>query len=354
MVLPCLAVFPVGSAIAQDWTSVSLETHSSYQAVDADGNSTWSGSFPIRMTGVVLNDNEDWLDPTSNYIPTDWPTTAFQMGGQAEIFFQATETGDFGGTASWMGQNLGNHRLNQDTSYSYTETEWYAELDRLGFYRPGSTLQASQLIRAGDLIEVRARGGLNYNGKMNVNEQHDNDRPVHDPFNPTTPPVPADGSGAHDFEIAILQKGYGLPTPTTLTLSSLKTSDDAFIFDETRQNGGEAYQSTLIQLEDVFLQSATWSAGERLTVTDGLGRTIEVELGYANGADWASFGTTWEALVGSNPFSIEGILNQDSGSGTDGYYLVLLAPDAFVPEPATTLFLTLGGLALLRRRQRNQ
>jgi hypothetical protein len=28
-------------------------------------------------------------------------------------------------------------------------------------------------LRAGDLVEIRARGGLSYAGKMNVNEQHD-------------------------------------------------------------------------------------------------------------------------------------------------------------------------------------
>ena len=98
------------------------------------------------------------------------------MGGQAQIYVQAVPgSGDFGGTPCWMGQNYGNLGFQYDPANPETRYETppgIAELDRLHLYRPGTTLSDSQLVRAGDLVEIRARCGLEYNGNMYVNEGH--------------------------------------------------------------------------------------------------------------------------------------------------------------------------------------
>ncbi|MBS3822175.1 MAG: hypothetical protein KGY81_10480, partial [Phycisphaerae bacterium] len=168
----------VGPAVAQDWTTVPYIKHSTYQAVNADGSSAYGETFPVKFVGVVLNDTEDWLDPTAAYDPG---VNLWEMGGEAEFYVQAVNLdataydpfptapfADLGGTACWMGQNYGNHIKNQDPAWNYTDSEWYAELDRLGCWRPGTPLTDSDLVRAGDLVEIRARGGLAYKGKMNV------------------------------------------------------------------------------------------------------------------------------------------------------------------------------------------
>jgi len=322
---------------AQDWQAMSFTRHSTYQAVNADGTSAYSDGFPIRMVGVVLNNTEDWLDPTPAYTSTYTP---FAMGGQAEFYAQALwqstlpvlgveyyDPTDFGGTACWMGQNYGNLPFKGDPSFSYTDAEWTAELGRLNLYG-GDGVTAP--IRAGDLVEVRARGGLHYKGKMNVNEQHSTDV-------------------AKDFEIVRLLAGYGLPEPTPLTLADLKAADDTFIFDPSRQSGGERYQSTLVELRDVWVGSAAnWAANSDIVVTDGM-RTFNVHLGLN-----PSFAGPALFDVGER-FNVVGILDQSSTSGTygtDGYQLLAMNATDFsaVPEPAALAMLAVGAAALLRRR----
>lgn len=332
------AIAAVGPAAAQDWTSVPYVQHSEYQAVNGDATSAYGGTFPVKFLGVVLNNNEDWLNPAAAY---DAGVHLWNMGGEAEFYLQAVDLdgtaydpfpasafADFGGTACWVGQNYGNHIMHQDPSWNYTDSEWYGELDRLGLWRPGTPLTASELVRPGDLVEVRVRGGLHYKGKMNVNEQHSN-------------------AATNDFEIEILQKGFGLPAPTNLSLADLKSSDDVFVFDASRQTGGEAHQSTLVELVGLQLEgSADWTAGSDITVTDGI-RTMNLHIGLNDGFDGS-------VLVGpGKTFSAAGVLDQSSGSGMDGYQLLVMNPGdiSVVPEPLSLSALALGGLALLRRRR---
>jgi len=313
--------------------------HRDYQAINPDGTSAYPpGGFPVRLVGVVLNDNEDWLDPTSAYDPGFHP---WHMGGQAEIYVQAVDLDafpqwdpfpgepfdDFGGTACWMGQNYGNHPFfhppdpdhpEWNSDYNYPESEWYAELDRLHLWRPGTPLDDSQLARAGDLVMITARGGLNYKGKMNVNEVHNNDPSM-------------------DFEISILQKNYGLPAPELLTLADLKAADDNFLFDDespTREFGGERYQSSLVKLTNVrfsdeFDPAADWRAykqnsedGVNLTLVDPTGRTLPIHLGRDDSFD------TSQAPQGY--FDVIGILDQADWNGTGGYRLMAMHADDFL------------------------
>ena len=302
-------VLTASVTLAQDWNTVVYVKHSTYQAVNADGTSAYAGGFPIRMVGVVLNNTEDWLDPTPAYTASYVP---FAMGGQAEFYVQSLwestlpllgveyyDPTDFGGSACWMGQNYGNLPFKSDPSFSYTDAEWTAELGRLNLYGGD---EVTDPIRAGDLVEIRARAGLHYKGKMNVNEQHSKDP-------------------ANDFEIVRLLADYGLPTPAPLLLSDLKNPDDTFIFDSTRQTGGERYQSTLVELLDTWVASSVeWSANSDITVTDGV-RTFDVHLGLNPSFD----GT--ELFAPGEHFNVTGILDQSSTSGvygTDGYRLLVM------------------------------
>ena len=354
VVVVCVVTASVG--LGQDWPSVPVIEHSTYQAVNSDGTSAYSGTFPIRLIGVVLNNTEDWLDATPGYTPAYTP---YAMGGQAEFYAQAVNLdgtawdpapgstfGDFGGTACWIGQNYGNLPFKGDPIFSYTDAQWTAELGRLNLWGGDGVTDP---IRAGDLVEIRARAGLNYAGKMNVNEQHDNDYDREDNWDG----LGSDGDGHnHDYEIVVLAPGYGLPAATGLRLSDLKEADDSFIFDSTRNSGGERYQCSLVELLDVWVSSpAIWSADGDITVTDGL-RTFNVHLGLTGFDGTELFGV-------GEPFNVTGILDQASSSGvygTDGYQLLALDPGGFspVPEPTCLALLLLGGSMLLSRRRRRQ
>ncbi len=342
----------IGSADV-DWQNVGFVKHSEYQAVNSDGSSAYNSGFPIRLVGVVLNNNEDWLDPTGAY---DSGVHLWRMGGQTEIYVQAInldgtiwdtditkQFDDFGGTACWMGQNYGNHIMHQDPVWNYTNAQWYAELDRLGFWRPGTSLTENQLVRAGDLVEIRARGGLNYKGKMNVNEQHDNDYDRYDNWDGRE--SPGDGEN-HDFEIIILQKNFGLPNPAIIKLSDIKNSNNEFIFDSTRQIGGEHYQGSLVRLKDIWItENYDWTAGNDITVTDGV-RNFVLRLGRSS-----EF--SGDAIVDINQhFDVIGIFDQNDFSGRGGYRLLVLNPSDIIvniPEPMTLLSVLLGIMFIYRR-----
>ena len=312
-----LVTTAVASAAAgSDWAAVPFVEHAVYQVVNADGSSAYADGFPIRLVGVVINNTEDWLDPAPAHDPG---VHLWEMGGEAEFYVQALtvstldalaveyyDPADFGGTACWMGQNYGNHIMHQDPMFNYTDPEWTAELGRLNLLGGDGVTDP---IRAGDLVEIRARGGLHYQGKMNVNEMHSN-------------------SPANDFEIVRLAKAFGLPAPTPLTLADLKTADDAFIFDPSRQTGGERYQSTRVHLQDVRLaDAAVWTTDTDITVTDGT-RTFTVHLGLNPGFD----GTV--LFAPGERFNVVGILDQSASDGihsTDGYQLLAMNAADFTP-----------------------
>lgn len=297
----------VAGAAAQDWESVPLVRHSTLQAVNPDGSSAYTGGFPLRLRGVLLNNPEEWLDPTPAYDPE---VHLWELGGEWEIFVQAHDDpgesyddGDFGGTACWMGQNYGNHIMHQDPAFNYPDAAWLAELDRLNCPDgPGSPP-----IRAGDLLEVRARAGLHYQGKLNVNEMHSIDP-------------------ACDFEIVVLQRGLGLPAPALLMLADLKDAADGPLFDWTRQTGGERYQATWVTVQGVTLvDPAGWRTNAELLVADPTGRTLPLRLGRHPSLD--------RTFAPAGAFAVTGVLNQASWPGTGGYYLIALRADDFDPPP---------------------
>jgi len=295
----------VHPATADDpnWPTVPIVEHRVFQAVNPDGSSAYTGGFPVRLVGVLLNNPEDWLDPTPNYTPQYVP---WAMGGQWEVFVQAAAPPDFGGTACWMGQNYGNLPWLGDPFYSYTNEEWLSEMQRVNYPDgPGS-----EPIRAGDLLEIRARAGLHYAGKMNVNEQHNNDRD----------PVTGLIGNAHDFDFVVLQRGYGLPAPAAITLSALleqTVGGFQFIWDPTRQTGGERYQATRVMIKGVRLApAANWGPNGQLEIFDQTGRRMPLRLG--RNPTFAS------VPAPSATLNIIGIINQQSSSGQGGYYLLAL------------------------------
>ena len=285
---------------------------------------------PFRMIGVVLANTEDWLDPTEDFNNS----TPYYLGGEAEVFIQVIDldgtpydpytepgqsgagdplAGDFGGTFLYMAQNYGNLPMIADPDASYidqamagggeTRPVWYEELDDLHLWRPGTTLDETQLVRAGDLIQVTAHvNGLEYKGKHNVNERHDID-----PDN--------------NFVIEILEKGYGLPDAQQLTLSDLKDAGNVDIYDPSRQTGGEHYQGARIELQNVVFNGLApgdpLSSDTDLTITDATGRTFPVYLGLSD-----SFDT---AIVPGGNLSITGVLNQlaTDSDRDDGYTLIV-------------------------------
>jgi hypothetical protein len=328
---------------AETWDEVIFVRHSTYQAVNSTGTSAYSGGFPVRLRGVVLNNTEDWLDPTAAYDDEyNDPEDLMKLGGQAEFFIQAVDlpedtwdNGDFGGTSCWMGQNYGNHPMHKDAQFSYDDDQWYDELDRLHIWHPDQDPLVSPLVRAGMLVEIHARQGLHYAGKMNVNEKHDNDP-------------------GNDFEVVILRENYDLPEPTAISLSAIKDSGDVAIFDEDRETGGERYQSTLIEILNVRLQDTSgWGRDSELALIDDTGRTLDIYLGLNPSFD--------AVAAPEGYFDVVGILNQSSGTGKDGYYLLVMNAADFtilpIPEPAGAVLLAAGMAMLLvgarwRRRRR--
>ena len=259
-------------------------THSEFQAVNSAGEQTYNRSDKVILEGILLHNPAEMLDPT----PDDTITELFDVSGQWQIFFQG-EGADHAGTAVWMGQ-LYNNLPWVALDGGYTNEEFAVELSRLN---------AAQF-SPGDRIRVTGYY-LSYNGKLNVNEQHNK--------NPD-----------HDFTIELLERGVGLPRPEVVRLDDLKDNDDNFIFDPGRQTGGEYYQGRLIKIENVYFADASgWEPHGELVVTDGV-KTLGVKLGRGNGI-----------YAGSNnlsePFDIIGIFDQESSNLTDGYRLYVMNYD---------------------------
>lgn len=330
-----LLVLPGPRSQAQDWATVPIINHSTYQAVNGTGGSAYpagAAGFPLRLRGVVTQGNQDWLDPTPAYDPYVYDGSAndaahlMRLGGQAEFFVQTVNLdgtawdpdpsapfSDFGGTACWMGQNYGNHPWHKDPAWSYTDAQWTAELNRLGFsYAGGPT---AGRIQPGDLVEIRVRTGLSYNGKMNVNEAHSN-------------------SASNDWEVVVLESGFGLPQATPLSLADLKTATNQFIFDPTRETGGERHQMSRVELQNVsFAADQPWGKNSDPVVIDASGRSLTIHLGLND-----SFTT---APVPNGSFNVTGVLDQMAASGQGGYRLLVMDAGSFVavPEPSTVVLL---------------
>ena len=67
------------------------------EAVDANGVSTWNGSLPITLVGVLLTDPNEMLDATPDYLPWNSGANAFNLGGQWQVFVQALGGSNRGG-----------------------------------------------------------------------------------------------------------------------------------------------------------------------------------------------------------------------------------------------------------------
>jgi hypothetical protein len=302
-----------------DWDGMPYTAHSDFQAVDADGAGTFPVTAPVKMRGVILNDAAEMLDPTAG--------APVFLGGQWQIYVQADEPGDFGGTALWMGQYIGKLVGNHPAG-SYTDAEWLAELERLSF-----DPDTGHEFRPGDLVEVRARApGLHFRGKTNINEQHTNDP-------------------AADFEIHLLQEDYGLPTPELIGLSDVKDDSDVFIFDAQRLAGAERYQGSLVRINDVeFVSSDDWGPDAELVLQDGTGRTLPIKLGLGEGF------SAYDPPEGT--FDVIGIfdqedLNADDGL-KDGYRVWVMNYDGngeVLPEPSVACLAVLASPLLLGQRR---
>lgn len=294
-----------------------LETHRNLQAVHPDGTSAWNGSFPFRIRGVILNHPEDLLDPTPRFLPWDNGANAGDLGGQWQIFIQAVDPGDRGGTACWMGQNYGNLPWLRNSELSYSNRAWVAELLRLE-HDP----ETGHPFRVGDLVEITVNQSLFYGGKRNINEGHSIDP-------------------RYDFHIELIAAQYGLPEPEVVPLAQLMRPDDGDpntseeIFDPTRQSGCEHYQGMRIRIPNLRLVSDP-------ALTNGLGARFFGTNGWNPALPWAARRCTAADDTGryftlrhpryslgpvpSGVFDAIGILNQESGSGvqgTNGYELIL-------------------------------
>lgn len=264
--------------------TVAQVTHSEFQAVDSGGEQLYNATDMVILEGILLHNPADMLDPT----PDDTITDTFNISGQWQIFFQG-EGDDHAGTAVWLGQ-LYNNLPWVAPDGGYTNEEFVSELSRLNAAR----------FSPGDRIRVTGYY-LSYNGKLNINEQHNK--------NPD-----------HDFTIELLERGVGLPRPEVVALEDLKDGDDEFIFDADRQSGCEYYQARLVKIEDVYFADANdWGPNAELLITDGT-RTFPVKLGRGNGIYAGSNNLT-------EPFNIIGIMDQESPDLIGGYRLYVMNYD---------------------------
>jgi hypothetical protein len=74
-----LALLPAIAVVSRAETVTNLE------AVDDMGVSTWNGSFPIALTGVVLTDPGEMLDATPDFLPWDNGANAYALGGHWQV-----------------------------------------------------------------------------------------------------------------------------------------------------------------------------------------------------------------------------------------------------------------------------
>ncbi len=276
----------VAGGVAAASAQTAVVTHAELQAVTSTGTSAWVETFPFTIRGVVLNDPGEMLDPA--YDPG--ATASNLVGGQYQVFLQAADAGDRGGTALWMAQNYEAMGPWIPAGNDYG-AEWTNEMRRVMADTNG------RAFRKGDLVEVTARKALFYNGKRNINEAHRI-------------------AAANDFDIRLAKANAGLPQAEALELSDLKNADDSAIFDAARAAGGEHWQGMRVRLDGIRLADTNgWGqtawAGRICTATDGAGRTLPLRMPLADlGAPPST----------STYFSATGILNQEGGN-TNGYEL---------------------------------
>jgi hypothetical protein len=308
---PTLAALTLAALMAGG--SARAETFQNLEAVDTNGFSTWAGSYPLTVTGVILNDPGEMLDSTPNFIPWNSGAGIYQLGGQWQVFVQAVLPGDRGGVECWMGQNYGNLPWLHSSSLSYDNATWSTEVARVS-HDPAT----GRAFRKGDLVTVTANGSLFYGGMQNINEEHSIDH-------------------ALDFTVSLVSSNYGLPAPEALSLSSvigtnLSPTGHYDLFDPTRATGGERWQGMRVRINGLTLvttngwnTNSDWSA-RYCTATDGEGRQFPlVHPLYDLGAP------------PTNRFDATGIFLQESGSGTDGTFGYELLVQEVAPSAPAVL-----------------
>lgn len=318
------AILCEGLPLRQSWADFVSISHSQYQAVQDDGTAAWpSGgvpAYPIELIGVVINNPWDMLDYSLSAVQPQW-----------QVFIQAVDPNDFGGTTLYMRQNIP-----WNPSQNYTDVEWTAEMSRINYPRLSDGSEpVTEPLRRGDLIQVQALApGLFYNGKYNINEQHQKE-------------------ASKDFYITILQRNVPL-SAASITLADLKDADNNFIFDQTRQTGCEHYQGSLVHLDGLLLVDPEhWTLDGTVTVRQG-NLTVPMKLGIDPGLAAIN-----ASLLATTPFSATAILDQEDSSSpyTDGYRLWLTRaadlgrPLEVIPEPSSVVLAGFGlALVLLIHR----
>ncbi len=265
-----------------------LVSHEYLQAVDELGNPLHSDigtDQEFTVEGIILNRPEFMVDPT----PNDEATSG--LGGQWQIYIQGEfdpddpNEPDNAGTAVWLGQMYGN--LPWANGY-YTNQEWQRRLEDLNY-----DSATGYKFAPGDRVRVTGKT-FHRNGKVNINEQHDTENNV---------------------TIELIDAGVGLPQPEVITLADIKDENDDYIFDHTRQIGGERYQARLVRLKDVsFSDDEDWGPNGWVEITDR-DRTLELRLGLGWG--FSKYGP--ENL--DENFDVVGIFNQD-GEDVKGDYFI--------------------------------
>jgi len=290
------------------------ETVTNLEAVDDMGVSTWNGSFPVVLTGVLLTDPSEMLDATPDYLPWDDGANAYDLGGQWQVFVQAVTNGDRGGVECWMAQDYGNLPWEpHDGSDSYTDDQW---TNQVALVSEDPT--TGYAFHKGDLVTITANGSLFYGGMQNINQEHSTD--------PT-----------YDFTISLVSSNYGLPAPEVISLSSvistnLSPTGHYDIFDPTRATGGERWQGMRVRINGLTLMTTNgWSTNSDwdsrfCTATDGEGRQFPLihplyDIGPAP----------------TNQFDATGVFLQESGSSTDGTFGYELFVQEITPSDAAIL-----------------
>jgi hypothetical protein len=276
MVLAVVMVMAFAFAVKGDTPTVAEVTNQQLQAVDSYGVGTYDATDKVTITGIVLNNPEEMLDPT--------PSTS-GMGGQWQVYIEG-EGSDHAGTAVYMAQ-----RYIYMGGGNYTADQWLSEM-----WRTNHDPNTGYTFHIGDRVSVTG-WYMFHNGKTNINEMHDTD-----PF--------------YDFNVVLVTPAAGFPQPETITLSMVKNSSNQFIFDQTRTTGCEYYQARLVRVDDVNITDPNdWAPNATLTVIDKTGRTFPLLLGIGDGF------TKYSCPKGQ--ISVIAIFDQEStdGTNTDGYRL---------------------------------
>lgn len=283
-------MFLLISAAVTAANAATAVTHWQFQAVHTDGTSSFddNGPWQVILEGIVLNNPEEYLDPTPDPTIAPW-----FMGGQWQIWIQGEGT-DHAGTALWMGQNYANGPGDD----SYTNEEWLAEICRLN-HDP----ETGYTFHAGDRVRVIGTY-MFYAGKLNINEMHEIDPDF-------------------DFTVELIKPATGLPQPEEITLSALKDAANNYIFDATRLTGDEYYQGRLVRIGNVHITDPqNWGLGKTITIMSTDGRTFPVLLGLGAGI------SRYDCPLGQ--IDVIGILDQEQTGAApynSGYHLIVLNYD---------------------------